>query len=311
EGHAMPIGRHVAVIGDGDVAMDVARLALRLGAQATLVSGVPREEMKCSGFEFEEAVAEGTRMVYLAGSVEVVRDGELVKGLKCIRMVKKEQGEEGWDHPIPFFRFKVEPGTEFTLEVDQVVASIGQTTDMTGLEQTTGGGPWLKVDHNQQVEGMSNVFGGGDAVRITLLTTAIGHGRKAAESMDLLLRGQPLPARPSRQDVIRFEKLKWDYFQPASQKKRRLDHPREVKGSWREVLVPLTREQAVAESARCMSCGLCFECNQCMLFCPQHAITRFPGNPEGEVMFTIYERCVGCHICAEICPTGYIDMGMD
>ncbi|MBF0271376.1 MAG: NAD(P)-binding protein [Magnetococcales bacterium] len=312
QGHAMSIGRHVAVIGDGDVAMDVARLALRLGAeQATLISGVPREEMKCSAYEFDEAVAEGTRMVYQAGTVEVLRDGNAVKGLKCVQMVKKEKGEEGWNHPIPFFRFKVQPGTEFVLDVDQVVASIGQTTDMTGLEQTTGGTPWLKVDHNQKIEGFANVFGGGDAVSITLLTTAIGHGRKAAESMDLLLRGEPLPPKPGRRDVVRYEKLKSDYFVPSAQKKRRLDHPQVVKGSWREVLIPLSREDAKEESARCMSCGLCFECNQCMLFCPQHAITRFPGNPEGEVMFTFYERCVGCHICAEICPTGYIDMGMD
>ncbi|MBF0613956.1 MAG: NAD(P)-binding protein [Magnetococcales bacterium] len=311
QGEAMPIGRHVAVIGDGDVAMDVARLALRLGSRATLVSGVPRAEMKCSTYEFEEAVAEGVRMLYATGSQIVQREGAQVTGLQCIQMVRKSQGEEGWNHPIPFFRFKPQPGTEFVLEVDQVVAAIGQATDVTGLEQATGGTPWLKVDHNQQIAGWSNLFGGGDAVSITLLTTAIGHGRKAAESMDLLLQGKPLPAKPVRRDVIRFEKLKSDYFVPAPQQKRTLDHPHEVKGSWREVLVPLTRAQAESEAGRCMSCGLCFECNQCMLFCPQHAITRFVGNPEGEVMFTYYEQCVGCHICAEICPTGYIDMGMD
>ncbi|MBF0261735.1 MAG: NAD(P)-binding protein [Magnetococcales bacterium] len=311
QGESMPIGKHVTVIGDGDVAMDVARLALRLGSKATLVSAVPREEMKCSGYEFDEALAEGTAMVYQAGTVEVVREGGQVTGLKCIKMVKKDKGEEGWNHPIPFFRFKPEAGTEFVVESDQVVASIGQTTDMTGLEQATGGTPWLKVDHNQKIEGLDNVFGGGDAVAITLLTTAIGHGRKAAESIDLLLNGKALPAKPSRRDVIKYDKLKSDYFVESPQKKRTVDHPEVVKGSWREVLEPLSREQAAAESGRCMSCGLCFECNQCMLFCPQHAITKFGGNPEGEVMFTYYERCVGCHICAEICPTGYIDMGMD
>ncbi|GAB0056405.1 Dissimilatory sulfite reductase flavoprotein [Candidatus Magnetaquicoccaceae bacterium FCR-1] len=311
EGESMSIGSHVAVIGDGDVAMDVARLALRLGSKATLISAVPREEMKCSGYEFDEALAEGTEMVYQSGTVEVVRDGERVTGLKCIKMVKKEKGEEGWNHPIPFFRFKPQAGTEFIIAADQVVASIGQSTDMTGLESATGGTPWLKVDHNQKIEGLDNVFGGGDAVAITLLTTAIGHGRKAAESIDLLLNGKTLPAKPQRRDVIKYDKLKSDYFVQSPQQKRSVDHPEVVKGSWREVLVPLSREQAAAESGRCMSCGLCFECNQCMLFCPQHAITKFGGNPEGEVMFTYYERCVGCHICAEICPTGYIDMGMD
>ncbi|MBF0098738.1 MAG: NAD(P)-binding protein [Magnetococcales bacterium] len=310
-GEAMPIGKKVTVIGDGDVAMDVARLALRLGSQATLVSAVPREEMKCSAFEYDEAVAEGTQMAYLAGTVSVQRNGDQVTGLQCVKMVKKAKGEEGWDHPIPFFRFKAEAGTEFVIDTDMVVASIGQATDMGGLEQASAGGPWLKVDHNQKIEGMKNVFGGGDAVQITLLTTAIGHGRKAAEAMDRLANGLPLPPKPSRRDVVRFEKLKSDYFVPTPQQKRRVEHPEVVEGSWREVLVALTRDQAKQESSRCMSCGLCFECNQCMLFCPQHAIGRFSGNPEGEVMFTHYEKCVGCHICAEICPTGYIDMGMD
>ncbi|WP_130471026.1 NAD(P)-binding protein [Candidatus Magnetaquicoccus inordinatus] len=310
-GEAMPIGKKVTVIGDGDVAMDVARLALRLGAQASLISAVPREEMKCSAFEFNEAVAEGTQIHYLAGTVSVQRNGDQVTGLQCIKMVKKAKGEEGWDHPIPFFRFKAEAGTEFVIETDMVVASIGQSTDMTGLEKSTAGGPWLKVDHNQKIEGFHNLFGGGDAVQITLLTTAIGHGRKAAEAMDRLANGLPLPGKPPRRDVVRYEKLKADYFIPVSQQKRRVEHPQIVKGSWQEVLVPLTLEQAKQESSRCMSCGLCFECNQCMLFCPQHAITRFSGNPEGEVMFTYYEKCVGCHICAEVCPTGYIDMGMD
>ena len=59
-----------------------------------------------------------------------------------------------------------------------------------------------------------------------------------------------------------------------------------------------------------MSCGLCFECDQCKIYCPQEAIIKIKNNPIGEVMFTKYERCVGCHICAAICPTGYIDMGM-
>ncbi|MBF0583173.1 MAG: NAD(P)-binding protein [Magnetococcales bacterium] len=311
QGTRMPIGKHVIVIGDGDVAMDVARLALRLGSKATLVAAVPREEMKCSSAEFDEACAEGTQVVYLTGSVAVLRQGSEVQGLQCVKMVKKEKGEEGWNHPIPFFRFKPAPGTEFTLAADMIVASIGQTTDMTGLEQTTGGGPWLKVDHNYKVVGMENVFGGGDAVQITLLTTAIGHGRKAAEAMDLLMRNAPLPAKPSRQDVVKYDKLKSDYFIHAPQQKRRIEHPPVIQDAWGEILLPLDREQAAAESARCMSCGLCFECNQCMLFCPQHAITRFPGNPEGEVMFTWYEKCVGCHICAEVCPTGFIDMGME
>ena len=71
-----------------------------------------------------------------------------------------------------------------------------------------------------------------------------------------------------------------------------------------------TKEQAEKESGRCMSCGLCFDCNQCAAFCPQDAISRYKQNPVGEVMYTHYTKCVGCHICQMVCPTGYIQMGM-
>ncbi|MBF0588839.1 MAG: NAD(P)-binding protein [Magnetococcales bacterium] len=303
------LGKHVLVIGDGDVAMDVARLALRLGSKATLLSGVAREEMNCSAYEFDEALAEGTDMKFQTGSVEILRDGDKVTGIKCQKMVRKEKGEDGWNHAIPFFRYKAEEGSEFTIDTDMVVASIGQGTDMKGLESATNDSPFLKVDHNYQIVGMEDVFGGGDAVKIALLTTAIGHGRIAADSIDMFLNGIPLP-RKSRADVVKYDKLKSDYFVETPQAKRKHVNPSIVKGSWDETLSLLTSDAAVGESKRCMSCGLCFECNQCMLFCPQDAIDKFKGNPEGEVMYTRYEVCVGCHICAEVCPTGYIDMGM-
>ncbi|MBF0186994.1 MAG: NAD(P)-binding protein [Magnetococcales bacterium] len=305
----MKVGKHVVVIGDGDVAMDVARLALRLGSKATLLSGVAREEMNCSKFEFDEALAEGTDIKFQTGSVEVIAKDGRAAGIKIVNMVKKDKGEDGWNHPVPFFRYKTEEGTESEIECDMVVAAIGQGTDMSGLEACTNDTPWLQVDHNYKVKGLDNVFGGGDAVQIHLLTTAIGHGRKAAEAMDMLINGIPLPAA-DRDRPVKYEKLKWDFFAEKAQKKRTITHPSIVKGNWDETLSVLQNEDVVEEADRCMSCGLCFECNQCMLFCPQDAIVKFKGNPEGEVMFTHYERCVGCHICAEICPTGFIDMAM-
>ncbi|MBF0158922.1 MAG: NAD(P)-binding protein [Magnetococcales bacterium] len=308
---SMTIGRHVVVIGDGDVAMDVARLALRLGSKATLLSGVAREEMNCSPNEFDEAVHEGTAMRFQVGTVAVKRDNSgHITGLECVEMVRKAKGEEGWNHAIPFFRYKTQEGTNFTIDADMVVASIGQTTDMVGLEQTTGSGPFFQVDHNYQIKGMPGVFGGGDAVKITLLTTAIGHGRKAAEAMHLYVQGKPLPQKADKPDIARYDKLKWDFFVEQPQKKRRLQHPAVVNNNWQEILQVLQQSDILAEAERCMSCGLCFECRQCEKFCPQGAIVSFKNNPEGQFVFTHYEKCVGCHICAEVCPTGYIDMGM-
>lgn len=309
DGMKMGRGEHVVVVGDGDVAMDTARLALRLGSKATLLSAVPRPEMACKGYEFEEAEHDGTAFQYQVSVTEILRDGDKVKGVRCVRMEKKAKGEDGWNSPIPFLRYKPTPGTQFEVACDMVVASIGQSTDTTGFEKATSGTPYLKVDGNYQVPGFPNVYGGGDIIKIDLITTAVGHGRKAAQAIDLQLRGEPHRA-PPREEIIGLNQLHTWYFAKSAQAKRTHARNGAVKGVFSEVLLPLSNEAAATESERCMSCGQCFSCRQCMMYCPQEAIRMFKENPMGQTMFTEYERCVGCHICAEICPTGYIHMGM-
>lgn len=309
KGDSMTIGKEVVVIGDGDVAMDVARLSLRLGAKARVVSGVPREEMACKSFEFEEATQEGTQVDYQVGITEVVKNGDKVAKLKAIKMAKKDKGEDGWNSPIPFLRYKPVPGSDFEIQADMVVASIGQATDMSGLEATTNGkAPFLNVDHNHKVMGMDNVFGGGDAIKIDLITTAVGHGRKAAEAIDLYVSGQALPPK-ERYEVVEWEKIHPYYYEKQPQHKRSHKKISAVKGNFEEILQPLTEEEAIKESDRCFSCGKCFTCRQCLMFCPREAISLHKKNPMGEQIFTDYTKCIGCHICRDVCPCGYIEMG--
>jgi len=314
EGDSVSVGKKVVVIGDGNVAMDVARLALRLGSEAILISGVPREEMACFPEEFDDAFREGTTMHYLTGTREVLKDENGIRGLVCTKMVRKEKGEEGWNSPIPFLppipflRYK---NTDETFEIacDMVVAAIGQTTDMQGFESITNAGQWLKVDRYFRLPGKEKVFGGGDAIKVDLITTAVGHGRKAANSIDAFLKGEALPEQGYR-DVTKVQRQDVLYFFHSEQAKRETRKPENVVGNHDELLVPLTAEQIRTESERCMSCGLCFDCKQCVSFCPQEAVTRFKENPPGEVVYTNYSKCVGCHICSLVCPSGYIQMGI-
>ncbi|MDR2240468.1 MAG: NAD(P)-binding protein [Zoogloeaceae bacterium] len=83
-------------------------------------------------------------------------------------------------------------------------------------------------------------------------------------------------------------------------------------GNFAERLTPLDEKQVVAEAKRCMSCGLCFECDNCVVYCPQTAVKRVPKKDAttGRYVYTDYTRCIGCHICHEVCPTGYIQMGL-
>ena len=83
-------------------------------------------------------------------------------------------------------------------------------------------------------------------------------------------------------------------------------------GNFQERLDPLDDKQAVAEAKRCMSCGQCFECDNCVVYCPQTAVKRVPKKEAstGRYVYTDYDRCIGCHICHDVCPTGYIQMGL-
>ena len=309
QGDDFKIGKKVVVIGDGNVAMDVARLARRMGSESTIISAVPREDMNCYPDEFDDAIEEGAKIEYLVGTFEVLESKNGVQGVKCAKMVKKEKGEEGWDAKIPFMRYKA-TGDVFEIESDMIVASIGQTTDMNGFENTINeNDSLLKLDKYFRVKGKENVFGGGDALKIDLITTAVGHGRKAADSIDAFLQGKNMPEAPYR-EVINVKKQDLNYFFHSNQTRRRHQVAENIVGNHNEVLEALTKEQAIEESKRCMSCGLCFDCKQCSSFCPQEAISRYKDNPIGEVMYTHYTKCVGCHLCALVCPTGYIQMGM-
>ena len=86
----------------------------------------------------------------------------------------------------------------------------------------------------------------------------------------------------------------------------------EVLGHFEERFRGLDERQVQAEAERCMSCGMCFECDNCVIYCPQDAVKRTPKDHAtmGRYVYTDYDRCIGCHICAEVCPTGYINMGM-
>ena len=83
-------------------------------------------------------------------------------------------------------------------------------------------------------------------------------------------------------------------------------------GNFEERLDVLDEKRAVTEAKRCMSCGMCFECDNCVVYCPQTAVFRVKKDKSttGRYVDTDYMKCIGCHICADVCPTGYIQMGM-
>jgi Pyruvate/2-oxoacid:ferredoxin oxidoreductase delta subunit len=115
-------------------------------------------------------------------------------------------------------------------------------------------------------------------------------------------------------EIIPSDKLFLGHFPFTPRVKREEDVPDsdQVLGHFQERMKGLSEEQAIEEADRCMSCGMCFECDNCVIYCPQDAIFRVKKDEAtmGRYVDTDYAKCVGCHICADVCPTGYIDMAM-
>jgi NADPH-dependent glutamate synthase beta subunit-like oxidoreductase len=118
----------------------------------------------------------------------------------------------------------------------------------------------------------------------------------------------------SASEVCQAEELFLGHFPHQERIKRTEIGPsaEEVLGHFAERMVGLNDKQAVDEAKRCMSCGMCFECDNCVIYCPQTAVKRTPKSEAtmGRYVYTDYDLCIGCHICADVCPTGYIKMGM-
>jgi len=114
--------------------------------------------------------------------------------------------------------------------------------------------------------------------------------------------------------VISSKELFLGHFPYTPRNKRTITNltAEEALGNFDERLQALVEEKAQAEAKRCMSCGQCFECDNCVVYCPQTAVFKVKKTQSttGRYVDTDYNKCIGCHICHDVCPTGYIQMGL-
>jgi homotetrameric NADPH-dependent glutamate synthase len=173
-------GKKVIVVGGGDVAMDAACTALRLGGEVTLVYRRAREQMPATPEELQAAEKEGIRFSLLTNPVEILGQGGKVRGVRLIRMELGEPDESGRRRPIPI------PGSEFEVPADMVIEAIGENPEgealaKMGLKVTKWGG--IEVD-DQMRTNLEGVFAAGDAVTgAATIIQAVAGGLKAVESI--------------------------------------------------------------------------------------------------------------------------------
>ncbi|MCX8037533.1 MAG: NAD(P)-binding protein [Candidatus Sumerlaeia bacterium] len=300
-GQPPDVGEKVLVVGGGDTAIDAARVSKRLGAaEVTIVYRRTIAEMPAIKEEVEEAQKEGIRLEFLAAPVSFLRNGDRASGMRCIRMELGEPDESGRRRPVPV------KGSEFDIEATMVIAAISQEPDFTGLEHLRDRKSWIKIDPQGRTK-LENTYAGGDAIELGIATMAIAQGRHAADTIHEQITGEKAE-RPVEMPVIKSDRLKLSYYEKADRNAGRQLPVEERFGRGLDVEVnqTMTEEQVLKESARCMSCGLCFLCGSCWMYCQVSAIKKSPV--KGEPYSFELKYCDGCKKCAEECPCGYIEM---
>ncbi len=285
------LGRRVVVYGGGNTAMDAARTARRLGAaEALIVYRRDRAHMPAHDFEADEALAEGVKIRWLT-TIRDIAGAELTIERMAI-------GADG--RPVP-------TGEIETLTADSVVLALGQDTDsgflrrIGGIERQPDGTVRVGPD---MMTGAPGIFAGGDMVpTLRSVTVAVGHGRQAARHIDAWLR-RTTHVEPPPPAMVGFAMLHLPVFSDADPAAQRELAPADRIG-FAEIAAGLAAAEARREAQRCLSCGVCFECDNCYAACPEDAIIKLgPGN---RYRYD-YAKCTGCAVCFEQCPCHAIEM---
>jgi NADPH-dependent glutamate synthase beta subunit-like oxidoreductase len=272
--------------------MDAARTAKRLGAdEALIIYRRTREQMPAHSFETDDALAEGVTIHWLRTIKQI--DGS------TFTVEVMQLDDTGYPRPTGEFE---------TLEADSLILAVGQETDtrflkvLPGLEFKKDG--TVLVGPDMQT-GCPGVFAGGDMVPFDrTVTTAVGHGKKAARHIDAWIRQSAEPAR-EKHEIANFEMLRLWYHADAKKREETILPPEQRAQTFAEVVTGLDAQAAQYEAQRCLSCGNCFECDGCLSACPEKAVIKLGPGKRYRYDF---DTCTGCAICYDQCPCGAITM---
>lgn len=331
----------------GHVAHDVAQVSAREGAEVVLLSRASIEKMNASKNEVEHALSEGIEIIGGVTPIAVILgpDGRAT-ALRVAEfdMVKNETvirpGTER-DLPADLIVSAIGQAVDFT-GLEQFDSGKGlmvadKNYQVPGKKGFFVGGDVLRPHLLTTAIGHGAIAA--DGINRYLQTEELEKRPKIdVHHFDLqrkmLEKGLPIenydhqPAwgtDSSDVAIHNFEDRSYKYVIPSDElflghfpfvaRNRRAViqlNAEQALGNFDDRLGMLSEQEAIAEAKRCMSCGLCFECDNCIVYCPQIAVFKVKKNQSttGRYVDTDYSRCIGCHICADVCPTGYIKMGM-
>ena len=310
----------VAVIGGGNTAIDVARSAARLGAKSLLIYRRRRQDMPAFDDEVEMAREEGVEILELRTPVEIApQDGDYRVTLQQMKVTGKDRRGRA--------RVKPDPNEKDDIVVQHLFVAIGSSAAEHWHTPPKRAEGMVRLS-NSVLQTRSKrptvVFGGDLVADIKSVVHAVASGKQAAMALDTLFQEGPEAIQPtlqgcligegpslsmevymggprSRRDrhIVRYEDLNTDYFQFASM----ITQPRlliaERLQSFAEIDLKIGGNLAIREAERCFNCGLCNQCDNCQLFCPEIAVVR---KGDGEWRHINYDYCKGCGLCVVECP---------
>lgn len=311
------LGQRVAVIGGGNTAVDTARTALRLGAgEVTIVYRRSKNEMPANDEEIEQAEQEGVKLHFLAAPVRLGARNGKVDSIECIRMILGEPDSSGRRRPEPI------AGSEFSMEVDTVIAAIGQTIDASGITQDgqmeLNRRGYIRVNEETMETSLKGVFAGGDCISgPATAVEAMAAGRRAAISVNQYLNGQLIipierPYNCTKGDLDEINANEYSDVAHIPRTKMPTLAPEERTGSFNEIEFGFTEEMAKAEAERCLVCGCqaIFDCKLQQLATEykvddSHYAGRKRHLPvrEDEHPYILRDpnKCILCGCCIRIC----------
>ncbi|HID94774.1 MAG TPA: 4Fe-4S dicluster domain-containing protein [Candidatus Latescibacteria bacterium] len=269
-------GRRVVIIGGGNVAIDAARTALRLGCEeVNVVYRRSREEMPAYAEEIEEALAEGVSISYLSAPVGILGEDGKVTGIKCIRTELGPPDATGRRRPLPV------EGSEFVIPCDAIIPAVGQQPETkwaaNEADLEVGNRGTLTVNPYTMQTAVPHVFAGGDAVTGPgTVIEAVSAGHRAVEAIHRYLNGEDLQLYAQELTAQGPPGQGWREIPQELPKEKRAQtvhrDPKESVSSFEEVNLGISEEEAKQEARRCLNCGVCSECMECLKACKVGAI---------------------------------------
>ncbi len=282
EGKPLATGKRVVVIGGGNVAVDVAMTARRCGAEdVTMVCLECREEMPAFEYEIEEALAEGIKVNPSWGPQAILGKDGKVSGLETVECTRVfDSGGR--------FNPEFNSCNQGFVPADTVILAIGQAVDADGLEGfDRGPGGTFKADKLTLATGVPGVFAGGDMVSgPASVIEAVAAGHEAAISIDRFIRGEDLAAgreKPKREPATKEDSAAARGKIVKRERAKEPVVPVSERAGMPEIALGFDEETAVAEAKRCLNCGVCSECLQCVVACEAKAIDHTMQASESEL----------------------------